>query len=177
MPDEALDKLKEARKKIEDLTAQIPGAFDAERRRIEEAARVRNDRQKEELKDRFEHSPRPIETQIDIEFRQDGRIVPESMRRLIRKWDDGYGNMIFTGADIPIDIDKIRELSIRINAQKDSFVTLPDEEKTKIQVDFDSSPGKSTTSKPYSDFLRSEALGRRFQELKDNPPNPFGKKP
>lgn len=174
MPDESLERLRTGRKKIEDLTAQISGSMDAERRRIEEASRVRIDQQRAKLKEEWDHFPKPIGEQRDLEFRPDGRIVPESIRRVIEKWDDGYGNIIFT--DGSVNIKGIHELSRQIGVQKNAFGVLSDEEKSRIQAEFNESKDQAKVSKPYSSYLRSETLGRKFQELEQNPPMPFARK-
>lgn len=179
MSDESLEKIRAARRKIEDLTAQIPEAMDAERRRIEEASRVRVNQQRAELEEKIredrEHAPKRIGWQDDIEFRPDGKPVPESIGRVINEWNDGYGNIIFTGRGIYPS--EIHELSRQISAQREAFSKLSAEERSPIEAEFAASKGKAGSSKPYSAYLQSEALAKRFQELEQNPPMPFGRKP
>lgn len=116
-------------------------------------------------RDELKHPPLRIAYQDDIE--SDGKLG-------INKWDDGYGNIIFTGRISPGDI---HELSRQISAQREAFGKLSDEEKSSIDAEFSVSKGKIGSSRQYSAYLQSETLARRFQELAEqNPPILFEKK-
>lgn len=138
----------------------------------------------DQVREQQAHRPRETETAAtDIQFTPEGRPVVENIR-FIHKWDDGYGNVVYTantrseitGGHIVGPVH-IQPLSTRIQAQKASFRALEVDEQSRISGEFDSLGGNAASAKPYGDYLQNEALGKRFAELKSNPPRPiFGPK-
>lgn len=90
--------------------------------------------------------------------------------KMICKWDDGDGNIVYTdgrgrSAEIPV-------LSAKIRTQQTTFGQLEISEQSKIQSAFDSSKGTAINVQPYKDFLTSQALEKKFQELKQSKAGP-----
>ena len=140
-----------------------------------EDIRRRQDALEQQLREDRLHRPKDLAMVSDISSGPDGR----PNMQLLHKWDDGYGNTVYTAntrADIAarkiVTADQIQPLSRKIRAQKASFVELEADEQSRLQAEFDSSTGTAEITQPYTDFLHSEALGRRFQELKQSHPTP-----
>lgn len=90
-------------------------------------------------------------------------IVSVRNRTTIYQWDDGYGNIIYLNPDV--SMRQVQAVSTRITEQKGAFDILGSDDQTQIRTVFNlATPTESTT--PYQDFLKSEVLGKRFQELK-----------
>lgn len=129
-----------------------------------------------------QHRPRDMDTVNDMSFEPDGRIKIQEMR-FIHQWDDGFGNTIYT-ANTTSDVrsrnittpDQIHALSDRIRAQQTAFGGLDPEQQSTITAEFSSSKGIAASAQPYKDHLQNGALGKRFAELKANPPRPFRSK-
>lgn len=62
-------------------------------------------------------------------------------------------------------MDQVHAVSAKMTEQKRVFYALGIGEQTRIRTDFESPAGAAEGTWPYKDFLQSEALGRRFQEL------------
>lgn len=128
------------------------------------------------------HRPQDSGMVNDISFTPDGGINLQDMR-LIHQWNDGFGNTVYT-ANTRDDIskgnivtpDQIHALSERIRTQQTAFGILAPEQQTTITAEFNSSKGTAASAQTYTDHLQNEALGKRFAELKANPPRPFGPK-
>lgn len=131
---------------------------------------------------RRQHRPQDVDMVNDISFASDGRVTPQETR-LIHQWNDGFGNTVYTAntrSDISrgniVTPDQIHALSDRIKTQQTAFGALDADQQSTITREFDSSKGTATSAQPYKDHLQNEALGKRFAELKANPPRPFGPK-
>lgn len=87
---------------------------------------------------------------------------------MIWKKTDGFGNVFFTRTGLreaQLTQESLRELRNRIVPQRNAFNQLPEEERTRLTEEFESSKGQSEAARPFTDHLRSEALGRRFADL------------
>ena len=141
-----------------------------------EDIRRRQDALEQQLREDRLHRPKDLAMVSDISSGPDGR----PNMQLLHKWDDGYGNTVYTAntrADIAarkiVTPDQIQPLSRRIQAQQASFAELGADEQTLIRTEFDSSKaGVAEGIRPYDDFLQSEALGKRFQEIQQSRPTP-----
>lgn len=80
----------------------------------------------------------------------------------INQFDDGYGNIIYLSPSVRMD--QVHTVSARITEQQKSFGVLGADEQIRARTEFGSA--MNTTPSPYLDFLQSEALEKRFQELK-----------
>lgn len=164
----ALDaQLDQTRQRVESYTADVQARTEAFQKQLEY--------------DRL-HRPQDVGMVNDISFTPDGRINLQEMR-LIHQWDDGFGNMVYTAnsrSDISrgniVTPDQIHTLSDRIKTQQTAFGALNPGEQSTITTEFNSSKGAAASAQPYKDHLQNEALGKRFAELKANPPRPFGPK-
>lgn len=86
-------------------------------------------------------------------------------RTTIREWDDGHGNIVYLRPDV--QMDQVQAVSARITAQRSLFDALEVDGQAQVRAAFSlTAPAISTAAMPYQDFLKSEALGTRFQELK-----------
>lgn len=164
----ALDaQLEQTRQRVESYAADVQARTEAFQKQLEY--------------DRL-HGPKDIGMVNDISFSPDGRINLQDIR-LIHQWDDGFGNTVYT-ANTRNDIsrgnivtpDQIHALSDRIRTQQTAFGTLDHGQQSAITAEFNSSKGTVASVQPYKDHLQNEALGKRFAELKANPPRPFGPK-
>lgn len=173
----------------EDQNAALKRALDAQleqtRQRVDAYAadvQARTEAFQKQLEYDRQHRPQDIGMVNDISFGPDGRINMQEMR-LIHQWDDGFGNIIYTAnsrSDIQrgniVTPDQIHALSDRIKTQQSAFTALDPVQQSTLNGEFDSSKGTATSIQPYKDYLQNETLGKRFAELKANPPRPFGPK-
>lgn len=172
---------------MESLREQMNVALEEERRQQEAALeehKKQTQARMDQLREQQAHRPRETETAAtDIQFTPEGRPVVENIR-FIHKWDDGYGNVVYT-ANTRSEITggrivgpaHIQPLSTKIQAQQGSFRTLEVDEQSRIRGEFDSLGDNASSAKPYGDYLKNEVLGKKFEELKANPPRPsFGVK-
>ncbi|MBI3103383.1 hypothetical protein HYZ05_00415 [Candidatus Daviesbacteria bacterium] len=115
------------------------------------------------------HSPKPLGHVTDSEAIKQAvlagkRLTSEEMAEsMIAQWDDGYGNIIYL--NIGVDMGQIHSISNRITTQKGIFDALGTNDQTRLKTEFDSSKGLAEGVQSYKDYLKSDALGRRFQEL------------
>ena len=162
--------------------AELKEVFDASAERIRrgleanaaashQAAQAALDRSSEQLA----HQPKQLDSVNDMKalLAAAGNresIVDVRNRTTIHKWDDGYGKVIYLRPSVRID--QVQAVSARITEQRGAFDALGVDEQTSIRTDFESSKGIAESTQPYKDHLQSEALGKRFQELKQSPPAP-----
>lgn len=121
------------------------------------------DRQNQALRDQTERRinslPRRLGSQNDLSDPKDiGMIV---------QWDVGNGTIVYTRQsmrDRSGFFDQVPALAARIEQQKGQFDGLAPEEQGRLRGEFTTSPTSEAVT-PYSDLLRSEALGQKFQQL------------
>lgn len=85
---------------------------------------------------------------------------------VINQWDAG-GTIIYTrqsARERPLFLSQIPSLAARVIEQRGQFDALTPEEQGRIRNEFTTSPS-SAASTPYSDLLRSETLGQKYQQL------------
>ena len=112
------------------------------------------------------HSPKPLGQVYDISFGPAGK---PTGRRIIKRYDDGYGNIIHTAiSDTLVSYDQIPALSAKIQGQQASFGKLEVQRQSELREEFNRSNGGAQSVKLYRDYLESESLGRRFDQLKQN---------
>ena len=169
----SIEDLRKTRDRIRELAAQIPGANDAELIKIRAELREALAAEGQRVEETIAHSPRITDSVIDVDFEG---MRPSRPPRFIRQVDDGYGNLLYTTGKDTLNRHVLLSLIGRVNEQRQRFEGLSEEEQSKIQEEFDLNAVRSTIVSPYLDYLVSEELGRRFRELKQNPPNPFGKR-
>lgn len=176
-----------AREQAEVVRIQREGAADIDRIKTEGEARLaeiqaRIDahnadiaRRKAALKEQLDHMPKRLDSVTDMSFGPDGRIDMEQFGRIHRN-DDGYGNIVYTVSkrgSMGLSLDQIGPVGQRIQAQQTAFGELSEDQQTIVRREFDSN--NTVTTLPYQDFLQNEALGKKFDALKANPPRPsFG---
>lgn len=143
--------------------------------------RMRAERQASQEHRRL-HYPQSLGMVNDIPFTPEGRPITQNIR-IINKWDDGYGNIVYTATTRTsitrgntVYPDQFKPLSDRIAAQQTSFERLGPQEQSRLHGEFDTSNGTAESVQSYKDYLNNQALGKRFEELKANPPKPFGNK-
>lgn len=123
--------------------------------------------QTDQLRRDVEHMPMLLDRVTDIPRDPGGR--PNIQKALsLQQWNDGHGNIIYTAIRLgtPIAPDVVRSLATRISTQRATFTNLDVAEQSQIRTEFTSSKGKSASVQPYQDLLRSEAVGRRFEAIK-----------
>lgn len=148
------------------------------RRGLEETAAREHQEAEEGLRKSQEalaHMPKHLDTVNDMNAlmaaaRERKNIVDVRNQTTIYQWDDGRGNIVYLNPDV--SIRQVQAVSARITEQKGAFDALGGEDQTRLKTEFDSSKGIATGTQLYKDFLQSDALGRRFQELKQSPPAP-----
>jgi len=114
------------------------------------------------LDEQIRHYPKPLDSEMDYEAAmQSSRLDPDQL--IIAKWDDGNGNILFASGDV--GPNQIPNLSARIATQGQAFQALIPSEQVQVRTAFQR-PTSGQNTAPYQDFLKSEALGKRFQELK-----------
>ena len=166
-----LDELKKANEQLEELQRDLRGAMEAQQERLKRAAeeqiRLRREATDREI-GKLSHLPTIVASKIDFEAVQravsSGR-KPDLHLVEIKKWDDGYGNTLFTSGDIGIGIGQISDLSISVASQRSVFQTLGADEQAQIRTAFQSTSPTTEVTNPYKDFLESEALEKRFHQL------------
>lgn len=109
------------------------------------------------------HLPRQLDDEIDLE-------ESDPNKAIIMQWDDGYGNIVYLNP--VVSMNQVQAVSARITEQKGAFDALGIPDQTRFKTEFDSSKGIAEGIQPYKDYLKSDALGRRFQELKQTRPTP-----
>lgn len=181
--DDTTEKAKHAAEEIRRLTkGPLQDAIQAQQDRAHRAlseARARSAATEAQIKDQLAHRPKDLGVVNNITFDNSGRIVGPI--RMIHQWDDGYRHLVYTetretGRSLQmVTPSQIQPLSERIQAQQAVFEGLNPTEQERIQAGFKSGD-KTIDTTPYTDYLQNEALGRRFEELKQNPPRPFGNK-
>lgn len=181
MPDnqEQLARSQEALARVQALAREARIRIEQDRiareAEIKAAAEIRHKEAEARLADIREqqaHQPRRVDSVNDITYTSGG--MPTSAR-LLNKMDDGYGNTVYTAygkGDPIVRLDEIKPLSDRILAQQASFGTLGDQDRSRIQSEFDTSNGRAEGARPYRDYLNNQALGKRFEELKAKSPGP-----
>lgn len=169
MAEDRLESYKKTLEEMKRLTGSMEDAMKAKKKEAEAIAnqsRQRLEATTQQVRNEIKHQPKWLDHAMDMEVvmasRSSGkRLDPREV--MVNKWDDGNGNILFASGGV--GPDQIPDLSARIQAQHDSFNTLNPEKQTQIRSAFQLlTPDEST--KPYQDFLKSEALGKRFQELK-----------
>ncbi len=160
-------KLKEAEralKKIKELQAQVPGIVDAQVAAFKTVSKVHLAASQAELdrvrEDRV-HQPKPMGNAIDLKLVEELTLSKGLSTQVayaqagINQWDDGFGKIIYLSPSVRMD--QVQAVSARITEQQKSFGTLETDEQSRV---------RTATNSPYQDFLHSEALGKRFQALK-----------
>ncbi len=178
--EEEIAKTERIRIEGEAANAELKKAFDADlerRRRGLQSESARRLQAAEEVlrdaEDRLAHMPEVIGRETDdnimLEVVRSGkRLTKEIIEGAhINQWNDGYGNIIYLNGGA--DPEQIHTISARITEQRGAFDTLGTEDQVGIRAQFSSSQGLAESTQPYRDFLHSEALGQRFEELKSNP--------
>lgn len=122
-------------------------------------------------RERLAHMPKQLGMVNDLSPTPKG----DPRVRVILKWNDGYENVVYVVAGTT-RLSEIKPLSDRIRVQGGALNQLSPEEQSRIRGEFSSSNGAAASIQPYNDFLQNEALGKRFEELKQNPPRPFDNK-
>lgn len=163
--------------------AKLKQAFDADlerrRRGLEATAAQQQTAQTAVAKaseQQVAHMPRQLgsvndENAIMKALKSGEAIASVRNRTTIYQWNDGDGNILYLNPDVPMN--QIKVVSARITEQKGAFDALGADRQTRIRTDFSLSKrvvAKST--QPYMDYLKSEALGRRFQKLQQSSPTP-----
>lgn len=90
---------------------------------------------------------------------------------VIFEWDDGYGNRVFTETFVrpktsSTGFDQIKPLSDKIQIGQTAFQRLEPDMQARLQAEFNSSNGTSSSVVFYREYLQNNSLGKRFQELK-----------
>lgn len=168
MADRGLEDLRESNRK---LNQTLDADLERIRRGLESNAAREHQEAEEGLRrsqERLAHMPKKLDSVNDREALMAATMKRENIvdvrnRTTIYQWDDGYGNIIYLNPDIPMN--QVQAVSARITSQKSLFDTLGTDDQTQIRTGFSlATPAANTT--PYPDYLKSEALGQRFQELK-----------
>lgn len=149
--------------------ARIKAGIDAYGRDVQQ--------RRDALDEESAHMSKEVGHATDVSFDASGRPNIEQMR-FIHQWNDGYGNIVYSVSargKTDLVLSQVRPLSMRIQTQQSAFSGLGADEQSRIRGEFDVSKGSVASS--YRDFLQNEALGKRFAEIKTNPPRPsFGPK-
>lgn len=163
-------------------TAALKKTLDADLERMKRgleatAAREHREAQAEldRARERVTHPPKHLDTANDPDALKRASMNGEDIvavrnRTTIYQWDDGRGNIIYLNPDV--FMNQIQAVSARITKQQESFRTLGTDEQAKARTEFGSAQDTAATVSPYKDFLKSEALGERFRELKQSRPGP-----
>ncbi len=165
----ALDEFEKGKISAEEVKkAGVIGAEEI-RRAVEAAGRQQHEELKAEanrIHEEYVRQPKNLDSILDKEaFREatNKRDKIGMYNAEIMVWDDGYGNIIYLNPDV--SMRQVQVVSARITEQKRVFDTLGAGDQTQIRAAFSlATPAESTT--PYQDFFKSEALGIRYQELK-----------
>lgn len=165
----------EISRKIQDIERKIREAGDYQDARTEAAesaiqrTRQRASENMARLQEKLAHQPTRLDSVIEMHATKGGKINTNEATR-IDKWNDGDGNTIYTADKLNTRLpsfDEIRELANKISQQRQVFSQLGPIKQQRIY-----SSGDERAKKQYKDFLHSNTLGERFEQLKQHPTRP-----
>ena len=138
----------------EDLKTRLEHEFERARKRSASLA--------EEVDSRLARAPKKLRGITNLEAVKKRR--PEVEWR-INEWNDGEGNIVYLHDGVGMNPLKPDPVFTRIRTQRDTFSGLEADQQSRIRGEFESNPNAVNTQ-PFQDLLQSEALERKFQELK-----------
>lgn len=175
--DSRLEQLTAARRKIEELAAQLPGAVQREHDELKGRLDAQLERNREAAQQQVDEIHHRLSWEStgrvnDFIFTSTGQVA---RMHLLTQWQNG-ADIVYVDTDASkseaVDINVLRGFHTRVQAQKQAFEQLSLEEQQKQRETF----GTGAKSEAFGAYLDQERLAIRFKELKENPPRPtFGK--
>lgn len=167
--DSDLARIQATRKELERIQKEdVPAVIAAEKRKAEQALAASQQALKEStakiLSDLEDPLRNPADRVREIDFLPDGTPKWET----VAEWRDKEGHTLYTSEGY-LPLEQIRSLRDRVVSQQRLLEALPQADRDTVLTGYKLLRDKFEGARPYQDFLRSQLLGERFADLKQNP--------